>query len=61
MGMVTEMLNDAESCMARKKYDCALANAKSALRLDPNNGQARALMQRAEVSQKQALESITIQ
>ena len=54
------MLEDGEDCMKKKKYDCAITNAKAALRLDVTNTSARSLLQRAESEQKKAMESISI-
>lgn len=57
---VAGALDDGDACMAKKKYDCAITDAKSALRIEPGNARAQSLKQRAETEQKRALESITI-
>jgi len=54
------MLSDANGCMAAKRYECAITNAKSVLRLDPTNADAAQLEQRATAAQNQALQSISI-
>lgn len=59
-GAINGMLDDGESCFAKKKYDCAITDAKSALLIDPSNARALALKQRAEAESKRAMESITI-
>jgi len=58
--IVTDMLDDADACMAIKKFDCAMTNAQSALRVDPGNARAQSVKQRAEAEQKRALQSISI-
>ncbi|MEW5891007.1 MAG: hypothetical protein AB1768_18655 [Pseudomonadota bacterium] len=58
---VAGMLEDAEACMGRKQYDCAIASAKAALRVAPGNANATAILRRAEAEQKRALEGIAIQ
>lgn len=57
---ITGMLFDAEDCMSKKKYECAIANAKSVLRISPSHHAAQMLLDRAQAAQKQALQSITI-
>jgi hypothetical protein len=57
---IAAMLSDASTCMASKRYECAITNAKSVLRLDPGNADAAQLQQRATAAQNQALQSISI-
>lgn len=57
---IADMLSDANACMASKRYECAITNAKSVLRLDPGNADATRLQQRATAAQNQALQSISI-
>lgn len=57
---IAGMIEDAETCMARKKYDCAIASAKSALRVSPGNIRASDILRRAETEQQRALDSIYI-
>lgn len=57
---ITEMLNDANDCMASKRYECAITNARSVLRLNPANAEAVQLEKRANAAQSQALQSISI-
>lgn len=57
---IAAMLSDANGCMASKRYECAITNAKSVLRLDPTNVDAAQLEQRATAAQNQALQSISI-
>lgn len=54
------MLEEAESCFANRRYDCAISSAKAALRIDPQFQRARVLLQSAEGEQKKALDAITI-
>lgn len=57
---IAAMLGDANGCMASKRYECAITNARSILRLDPANAEAVQLEQRANAAQNQALQSISI-
>lgn len=57
---ITAMLNDANDCMASKRYECAITNARSVLRLAPANAEAVQLEKRANAAQSQALQSISI-
>jgi hypothetical protein len=57
---IAAMLSDANACLASKRYDCAVSNAKSVLRLDPANADAALIQQRANAAEKQALQSISI-
>jgi uncharacterized Zn finger protein (UPF0148 family) len=54
-------LADGNQCFASRKYDCAISNAASVLRLDPRNAQALALQRRAKEAQQKALDSLSIQ
>lgn len=58
--VVTDMLDDADACIASKKFDCAITNARSALRIEPGNTRAQSVRQRAEAEQQRALQSISI-
>lgn len=58
--LITGMLEDGESCMVRKKYDCAISSAKAALRVAPASTAAKTLLHRAEFEQQKAMESISI-
>lgn len=57
---VSGILGDGENCMTKKNYDCAITNAKSALRIDPNNEKAKDLQRRADAAQRRAINSIVI-
>lgn len=59
--LLAGMLHDGLDCMMKKKYDCAITNAKSALRIDPTNEKAKELQNRAEAEQQRAMNSILIQ
>lgn len=59
-GAITSILSDGEECMSKKKFDCAISNAKSALRIDPANGKAQTLKQAAETELKRAMDAISI-
>jgi len=58
--IVLGMIEDGEACLATKKFDCAITNAKAALRVDPSNVRARTLQRIAEAEQRKAMDSITI-
>lgn len=58
--VVSDILDDGETCMAAKKFDCAITNARSALRIEPGSSRAQGLKQRAESEQQKTLESISI-
>lgn len=58
--VIAGMLDDGDACMANKKFDCAIADATSALRFNPGNVRAQILKQRAEAEQEKALRTITI-
>jgi len=54
------MISDGESCFAQKKFECAIANANSALKVDPSSSLAKDLLSKSQYAQKKALQSITI-
>lgn len=54
------IVTEGEGCFNKKKFDCAISAAGSALRLDPSYGRAVDLKRRAEAEQKRALDSISI-
>lgn len=54
------MVDEGESCFEKKKFDCAISAANSALRIDPGHTKAAQLKRRAETEQKRALDSISI-
>ena len=58
---VAASLAEASQCMARKQYDCVIANADGALRLDRGNARAQELKRQAKEAQNRALSQIQIQ
>lgn len=60
-GAVAATLTEASQCMARKQYDCVIANANGALRLDKGNTRAQELRRQAKEAQERALSQIQIQ
>jgi hypothetical protein len=54
-------LEEGEKCMARKKYDCAISNANTVMRLDPGNPRGAEMKRRAKDAQDRALSEINIQ
>jgi hypothetical protein len=54
------IVDEGEACFNKKKYDCAISAASSALRLNPTYARAVDLKRRAEAEQKRALDSISI-
>ncbi|MGE4292647.1 MAG: hypothetical protein AB7E32_10610 [Desulfovibrio sp.] len=54
------IIDEGEGCFNKKKFDCAISAAGSALRLDPGYARAVDLKRRAEAEQKRALDSISI-
>ncbi len=54
------IVDEGEACFSKKKFDCAISAAGSALRLDPAHARAVDLKRRAEAEQKRALDSISI-
>lgn len=55
-----KQLREAEECMARKRYDCAIEQVAAILRKEPGNARAIGLKQQAEREQRKAMDSITI-
>lgn len=54
-------LEAAQDCYARKDYSCTIAKSESALAIVPGYGPAETLIDRAELAQKKAKMSISIQ
>jgi hypothetical protein len=54
------IVDEGEGCFSKKKFDCAISAASSALRLDPAYARAVGLKRRAEAEQKRALDTISI-
>jgi len=54
------IVDEGEACFNKKKFDCAISAASSALRLNPTYARAVDLKRRAEAEQKRALDSISI-
>lgn len=54
------IVDEGEGCFNKKKFDCAISAAGSALRLDPGYARAVDLKRRAEAEQRRALDSISI-
>ncbi|ACE84766.1 serine/threonine-protein kinase [Cellvibrio japonicus] len=54
---VDKLLVDANACMEKKNYSCAIAKAESALDLAPGHRQALALKQSAQETQRKLKES----
>ena len=54
-------IDDGEKCLRAKQYDCAIANANSALRVEPASARAKRLKGDAEDEQRRALSSIKIE
>lgn len=58
--VIQTVLAEGEDCLSKKKTDCAVVSANTALRLDSGNRRAQSLKQAAEAEQRRALDSITI-
>ncbi|GBU14890.1 hypothetical protein AwPolaro_02680 [Polaromonas sp.] len=58
---IAASLAEASQCMNRKQYDCVIANAEGALRLDKGNARAQKLRREAKEAQNRALSQIQIQ
>jgi len=58
---IAASLTEASQCMAQKKYDCVIANADGALRLDSGNARAQEFKRQAKEAQNRALSQIQIQ
>lgn len=54
---VAKLMDEAELCMGKKNYACAIAKAESALDLDSASKQAAALKQRAQETQRKLKET----
>jgi citrate lyase gamma subunit len=54
---VNKLLGEANSCMDKKNYSCAIAKAESALDLSPGHKQALAMKNRAQETQRKLKES----
>ena len=54
---VDKLLADANNCMTKKNYSCAIAKAESAMELDAGNKQAEALRVRAMDTQRKLKET----
>ena len=54
------LVREAEDCMARRDYSCAIAKADSALALEPGSSAANSLKSRAEKAQGSVKKSIII-
>lgn len=54
------IVDEGESCFEKKKFDCAISAANSALRIDHGHAKAAQLKRRAETEQRRALDSISI-
>ncbi|OJW46196.1 MAG: hypothetical protein BGO63_03760 [Candidatus Accumulibacter sp. 66-26] len=59
-GAVADFLSEGRNCLAAKRYDCALSQAKAALRLEPKNSAAKTLLAKSQAGQREALDSIEI-
>ncbi|MEY4591878.1 MAG: hypothetical protein RIR18_773 [Pseudomonadota bacterium] len=58
--IVDGMVKDGAECLAAKRFDCAITQAKSALRVDPASSTAKSLLQKAKAGQQAAMDSIEI-
>jgi len=54
---VNKLLGEANSCIEKKNYSCAIAKAESALDLSPGHKQATAVKNRAQETQRKLKES----
>lgn len=59
--IIDDTLAAATQCMNRKKYDCAIANADTVLRMAPANQRANSLKRQAKAAQDKALSDIQIE
>lgn len=59
-GAVADFLSEGRNCLAAKRFDCALSQAKAALRLEPSNSAAKTLLAKSQAGQQAALDSIEI-
>ena len=58
---VAAFLQDGEKCFQARRYDCAIAKANEALRVDPGSAPARQLKTAAAEEQQRALKQIKIE
>lgn len=58
--LVAGLVREAEACIGRRDYSCAIAKADSALALEPGSSTAGAVKQKAEAAQGNVKKSITI-
>jgi hypothetical protein len=59
--LAAAFLQDGEKCFRAKQYDCAIAKANDALRVDPGSAPARQLRAAAAEEQQRALRQIKIE
>jgi hypothetical protein len=59
--LAASFLQDGEKCFRAKQYDCAIAKANEALRVDPGSAPARQLKTAAAEEQQRALKQIKIE
>jgi len=59
--LVGATLQDGEKCFTAKQYDCAIANANAALRVDPSSTRAQRLKADSIEAQRRALSEIKIE
>ena len=60
-GAIAASLDEGMQCMNQKKFDCAIANANTVLRLSPGNRQAQDMKRRAKEAQERAMSQIRIE
>lgn len=58
--VVADFLSEGRTCMSAKRYDCAISQAKAALRLDGENTTARKMLAQAKSEQRAAMDAIEI-
>ena len=58
--LTEDILTDGYKCLSAKRFDCAIANATTALKIAPNNSRALELKSLAQKGQQQALSAIKI-
>jgi hypothetical protein len=59
--LVAAFMQDGEKCFQAKQYDCAIAKANEALKVDPASAPARQLKTAAAQEQQRALKQIKIE
>ncbi len=57
---VADFLGEGIRCLSAKRFDCAQNQAKSALRLEPQNSAAKTLLVKSQAAQQAALDGIEI-